>query len=121
MAYKYFNRNPNGYKIPDCVIRAISTALNINYYDVVKLLHQNAIHYRCDDLCVCCYEKLLDIDLELPHYYGNNRTVEEIADKFCNEILLLRIEGHLTTSVKGTIYDIWDCSNEIVTDFWVIK
>ena len=36
MAYKYFNRNPNGYKIPDCVIRAISTALNINYYDVVK-------------------------------------------------------------------------------------
>jgi hypothetical protein len=121
MAYKYFNRNPNGYKIPDCVIRAISTALNINYYDVVKLLHQNAIQYRCDDLCVCCYEKLLDIDLELPHYYGNNRTVKEIADKFCNEILLLRIEGHLTTSVKGTIYDIWDCSNEIVTDFWVIK
>lgn len=53
--------------------------------------------------------------------YVEKKTLKEIADKFCNEILLLRIDGHLTTSVKGTIYDIWDCSNEIVTDFWVIK
>lgn len=58
---------------------------------------------------------------ELQQYVWWLSTTEEIADKFCNEILLLRIEGHLTTSVKGTIYDIWDCSNEIVTDFWVIK
>ncbi len=121
MAFKYYNRNPNGYKIPDCVIRAISTAMQIDYYSVIKLLHKNAIMYGCDDLCVCCYEKLLDLDFELPHFFGNDRTVEEIADRFCNEILLIRIKGHLTTSMKGIIYDIWDCSKELVTDFWVIK
>lgn len=121
MAYKYHNQNPNGYHIPDCVIRAISTALNISYYEVMELLHINGQYFKCDDLSVRCYEKLLDYDFNLPHYVGNGKTAEDIASDFPNSILLLRMKGHLSTSIYGIIHDIFDCSDMIITDFWIIE
>lgn len=118
--FKYHNENPNGYHIPDCVIRALKLALNIPYYDVVKLLQVNADEFNCDCLNKLCYEKLLDIDFNLPHFIGNGNSVKKIANDFPNDILLLRMEGHITTSICGVIHDIWDCSEEICTDFWII-
>ena len=61
----YYNHNPNGYHIPDCVIRAISTALGITYFEAIKKLKVNSDLYNCDELCVCCYEKLLDYDFNI--------------------------------------------------------
>lgn len=119
--YKYHNTNPNGYHIPDCVIRAITLATNLSYYRVVELLHDNGELYQCDCLNKRCYEKLLDYDFNLPHYKSVGRTAKEIADNFPNNILLLRMDGHLSCSVNGDIYDIWDCSEEIITDFWVVR
>lgn len=118
--FKYHNENPNGYRIPDCVIRAITLAMNIPYYDVIKMLHNNGIKMKCDDLCVCCYEKLLDNDFKLPHFESYNKTAKEVANDFKDRIILLRMDGHLSCAIYGDIYDIWDCSNEIITDFWLI-
>lgn len=118
--FKYHNENPNGYTIPDCVIRAITLALGIPYYEVVELLHRNGIEMNCDDLCVCCYEKLLDFDFKLPHFESHNKTAQEVANDFKDRIVLLRMEGHLSCAIYGIIYDIWDCSDEIITDFWLV-
>lgn len=117
--FKYHNENPNGYHIPDCVIRAIRTATGIPYYEVVLLLDNNGKYYGCDCLSKKCYEKLLDSDLKLKHFKSNGKTVEEISNDFKNDILLIRIDGHLTCSVFGTVMDIWDCSKEKATDFWI--
>ena len=119
--FKYHNENPNGYHIPDCVIRAIKLALDIPYYDVVMLLQLNGDYYSCDCLNKVCYEKLLDYDYKLPHYIGNGKTAEEVASDFPNDILLLRMEGHLSCSIRGIIHDIWDCSDKIITDFWIVE
>ena len=121
MPYKYYNQNPNGYHIPDCVIRAISLAMNISYYDVMEKLHINGNIFQCDDLNVRCYEKLLDFDFDLPHFVGNGKTAEEVAIDFQDKILILRMEGHLSISIYGVIHDIWNCSKEIVTDFWIVE
>lgn len=118
--YKYHNENPNGYHIPDCVIRAIRLALDIPYYDVVMMLQLNGDFYSCDCLNKVCYEKLLDHDYRLPHYVCHGRTVEEVAENFIDDILLIRIEGHLTCSIFGVVHDIWNCEDEIVTDFWIV-
>ena len=119
--YKYYNSNPNGYHIPDCVVRAISTATGYSYYDVVCMLKNNGMMFQCDELNVKCYEKLLDLDLHFPHYKGLEYTAEKIASDFPDNILLLRMEGHLSVSICGTIHDIWDCSLQPVTDFWIVK
>ena len=118
--YKYHNENPNGYHIPDCVIRAITLAMNIPYDEVVHLLSLNGKTFQCDCLSVVCYEKLLDYDFNLPHYKGNGKTASEVAKDFPNNILLLRMDGHLSCSIHGIIHDIWDCSDCIITDFWII-
>ena len=76
--------------------------------------------YMCEELNVRCYEKLLDFDLDLPHYVGNGSTAYEVAEDFKDNILILRMEGHLSCSLFGDIWDIWDCSEEIVTDFWIV-
>ena len=120
MAYKYYNANPNGYRIPDCVIRAISTALGIDYFEVMEMLHLNGELFQCDDLSVRCYEKLLDYDFDLPHFVGNGKNAEDVALDFCDDIVILRMNGHLSVSVFGVIYDIFDCSEEIITDFWLV-
>ena len=119
--FVYHNSNPNGYHIPDCVIRAISLALDLSYYDTIYGLKRNACVFQCDELNVRCYEKLLDYDFELPHYIGNGNTAKEVAEDFPDDVLILRMKGHLSVSILGDIYDIWDCSNEIITDFWIVK
>lgn len=72
-------------------------------------------------LNVNCYQKLLDVDFELPHYLGCGMTAEEVANDFPNNTLLLRMKGHLSCSINGTIFDIFDCSSDVVTDFWIVK
>lgn len=121
MAFVYYNANPDNLKLPDCVIRAIQLAMDIPYSEVVMLLRKNADYYNCNELCVCCYEKLLDNDFKLPHFIGNGLTVDEIAKRSPNNTLLIRMDGHITCAINGVIFDLFDCSNDIVTDFWVVK
>jgi hypothetical protein len=77
--YIYHNENPQNWHVPDCVIRAITLALNIGYYEVVKMLDKNAQELSCECLNVRCYEKLLDEDLCFPHFVSKGRTAEEVA------------------------------------------
>lgn len=118
--FKYHNENPNGYHIPDCVIRAITTATNLSYYDVISKLKVNADMFQCDELNVRCYEKLLDYDFNLPHYISTNKKAKEVAYDFRNDIVILRMKGHLSVSIYGVIHDIWNCSEELITDFWIV-
>lgn len=119
--FVYHNENPNGYHIPDCVIRAITLTTGMPYYEVVRLLQRNGDFYDCDCLNKMCYEKLLDIDLKLPHFISESKTAEEVANDFQDCILLLRMDGHLSCSIFGVIHDIWNCSDKIITDFWVVE
>lgn len=121
-SYQYYNRNPDGKHLEDCVCRAISTATGLNYKAVDNLLALTASCYLCEKLCVCCYHNLLENILEYERYTCyNGETVEEIANSFPNDKLLIRINSHLTSSVKGTIYDIWDCSDKKVDCYWIVK
>lgn len=120
MSFKYHNENPYQLRLQDCVTRAISRALNIDYFDVVVMLYQNGKFNECDDLCVGCYSKLLTHDFKLPCYYGNGKTVQEVAEDFPDKILLIRIDQHLTTSRYGEIEDTWDPSYKIVDRFWIV-
>ena len=117
----YYNANPTGEKLPDCVIRATSLATNIDYNVVIWLLEDIGNAFSCDDLCVDCYSKLLTEVFCFNEYYGYGRSVEEIAENNQNNIVLIRIHGHLTCSVNGIIFDIWDCTKEECDRYWVVE
>ena len=120
--YKYLNRNPSKLHTKDCVCRAISSATGLNYDAVDNLLTMTANEYDCDKLCLCCYHNLLE---EILCYRREECefkvSVEELAERFPYNVLLMRVDGHLTCSVNGVILDIWDCSDELVDCYWIIK
>lgn len=119
--YVYHNINPENLKISDCVCRAISLALDMDYYDVEDLLVEIGDYYYCEELCVCCYSYLLEDMLGIPAHDGCGKKVEEIISQYPDDILLIRIDGHLTCSIDGKIHDIWDCTDKICDRYWIIE
>lgn len=119
--YKFYNANPLGELEQDCVCRAISTATNIDYRKIEHKLQLIGELFECEKLCVCCYHHLLEAVFGLKPKFANGKTVREVAKSYPNDILIIRIEGHLTMSDCGTVYDIWDCTQEPADIFWVVK
>lgn len=118
--YVYYNVNPTGETLPDCVTRAISLATGIDYYDVSYLLKKIGDIYSCDELCVCCYSYLLNNLFKFKRHKGNGNRIKDIIEEHNNDVLIIRIEGHLTCSMYGIVYDIWDCTDELVDIYWEV-
>lgn len=91
--------------------------LNVAYEEVLGIVLENAIKGNCDTLNVQCYRHILD-------RFEHSRTREKVRDivaQFPNDTLIIRLDGHLTCAIDGVIYDIWNCCNEVATDYWIIK
>jgi hypothetical protein len=122
MRYKFLNVNPLGEKELDCVARAITLALNKDYYEVIDELKTVAKLFNCEELCVCCYKFLLD------NVYGLERieevqgmTIYDFCHIFRKGVFLVRIKGHLTCVIDSYCYDTWDCTQEIIDIVWQVK
>lgn len=118
--FKYYNNNPLSQQEEDCVTRAISLASGYGYYQIKEKLHYVGELLECEELCVCCYKHLLDKVFEYPRLRCAGMTVGEVVEQNPDDILLIRIEGHLTCAKNGEIKDLWDCSNEYVDIVWKI-
>lgn len=118
--FKLYNNNPHNERLSDCVCRAITKATGANYYDVMDMLEENSQNNGCDCLNVECYSKMLD-DIGYESKDGNGKSVEDIVDEHKDKTLLLRLDGHLTCSVNGDIYDLWDTSRKQVEKYWIVS
>lgn len=119
--FVYYNSNPNRLEENDCVTRAIGLALNLPYNKVRSLLRQSAEENDCDELCVKCYHHLLDGFFWLVvRFCDEGETVSEIAEKYRNSRCIIRTQGHLTCSLYGKVYDIWDCLHKKVYCYWIV-
>ena len=120
--YKYYNRNPDRLHLKDCVCRAISTATDLCYEAVHNLLEISAAEFNCDELCVCCYHHLLEDILCYPRFNCDfARDVGSIAESYPHNNLIIRVNEHLTCAINGTVLDIWDCSDELVDCYWIVR
>lgn len=120
--FAYYNANIDGNEENDCVTRAIKLGTNLPYTTVSKLLDMCSYYYDCDKLCVNCYGRLLSEIFNYPiRYCDFKKTVGEIAKDYPYNTIIIRINGHLTTSVMGVIADIWDCSKKLVDCYWIVS
>lgn len=112
--FKEYNANPYGEHIDDCVIRAVSTALDMNYWDVFDSLCEYAGDNREPNQC----------NVFLPWLIKQGYEVREVTEKltlskFLNNLhqfddvedvnMLCMINGHLTVIKNGYCLDTWDC------------
>ena len=122
MSYKYFNPNPAGKNVGDCVIRAIckltgqdwdKTYLHIaiTAFELCDMPSSNAVwatylkrlgyrRYVIPDTCPDCYS----------------------IKKFCRDYprgkFLIATGNHVVTVVDGDYFDAWDSGTEIPIYFW---
>lgn len=114
--WEYCNLNPHSLRVGDCVVRAISKALNqswgttyvelsIQGYIMGDIMNSNAVWDRylhkkgytratISNDCADCY------------------SVKDFAKDHAKGTYIVGTGTHATTIINGKIYDIWDCSNE---------
>lgn len=120
--YKFLNINPLNRKEKDCVCRAISLALNEDYYTIQDKLNLVGELFNCDELCVCCYKHLLDYVYNLDRIEEvHGMTVSDFANYFYKGIYIVRVPSHCTCIINGIVYDIWDCRDEVIDIVWEVK
>lgn len=123
--FKEYNANPYGENIDDCVIRAISVALNMNYWDVFDALCEYAGDNREPNQC----------NVFLPWLIKQGYEVREVTEKltlskFLNNLhkfdsveevnMLCMVNGHLTVIKNGYCLDTWD-AGRYKLNFIIIK
>lgn len=118
--YVYYNRNPNGDIDIDCVTRAISTAFEIPYDDVAEMLEKYGYQHYCEELEVDCYSKMLERKFHILPQDAHGEKIGEVAIDHLNDRLLIRTDGHLTCSINGMVYDIWNCTDKIADRYWIV-
>lgn len=128
--YKEYSANFKNKKTTDCVVRAISVALNKSWIETFKELSRYTLEtgYMWNDNGVCGFKKFLKLKgydkQKMPRRKDNTRYtvkefIEELADK--NSIYIISVAGHLTVVKNLTLIDTWDCSYKSVGNYWIIK
>ena len=117
--YKFANKNPLGNYANDCVIRGISMATGKSWDEIYERLSDIAQFEgtMMDDRKFVI--RYLDTKYDrVPELY---KTVGEIADAYADNILLITMDGHITCSKYGVIYDSFDPRAHLVEDAWIVK
>lgn len=118
------NPNPLKKEVPDCVIRAISIALNKNWYDVyddVCHVGRNECNMPSSDsvwgryLYQCGFEPFL-----LPESCPRCTTVSAFSRLFPEGTYIIGTGHHAVAVIDGNYYDSWDSGNEVPSFFWKI-
>lgn len=120
--YIFFNNNPKGLKIGDCVVRAISAALNQTwertYIDLciegfvfrdmpnansvwdAYLRNKGFVKHIVPDTCPDCY------------------TIDQFAEDHPQGTYIVATGSHVVCVRDSEILDNWDSSNEIPTYYY---
>lgn len=117
--FRYWNENPMGKKVSDCVTRAIKLASGLPYSTIRKKLFHTKELLDCESpYCTTCYSFLVQQVLGGVPTNCNGMTVGEFADRHQKGTYLIRIEGHLTSVINGNLYDTHDCRHRYCDLAW---
>lgn len=123
--YVYKNVNPKNKKTADCVIRAISEASGLDYYDVYERLYNISLktgwilnEKRVEDKLLA---ELGFIKYKQPKKPNNTKyTIRELNCLIKEtDVVVVRIAGHLTCVKNNTCYDTWDCTRKTISNYYI--
>ena len=123
--YVYYNPNPFGKQVGDCVIRAICkimhltwdeayTAICLRGFDMKDMPASNSVWGSY--LVSKGFRSHL-----LPARCPNCYTVKNFCEEYCKGYYLLATGAHVIAIVNGDYYDAWDSGDEIPILYWERK
>ena len=119
------NPNPAHKEVPDCVIRALSIALNKRWTDVYDdLCRLGRIEYNvpCADSVWGKY--LYEMGFEpfiLPESCPKCITIEAFTWMYPRGIFIIGTGSHAVAVIDGDYYDSWDSGSMSPSFFWRIR
>jgi len=118
------NPNPYGKEVPDCVIRAICIALNMDWYDVyddLTALGRQVCNMPSADTVWGRYLYSLGFEpFLLPATCPRCVTIQEFARYFPRGVYIIGTGSHAVAVIDGNYYDSWDSGKEVPSFFWRI-
>lgn len=117
--YKFYNENPLNIYEDDCVVRAISCATGRSWDYVYDYLSDIA---QYEGTLMDKRDFVIDyLDRTYTRIYVPKNSVGYISSLYPNNILLITMNGHITCSKYGVIYDTFDCRNREAEYVWIVK
>lgn len=114
--YKYYQPNKKDLKdkYGDCVIRALTKAMNKEWLEVFEELLPYARQLQCMPSEKLCYETYLKANgfeyVGISNKKGSKRpTVDRFAKDHKQGTYVLNVANHIVAVVDGIYYDKWDC------------
>ena len=125
MSYKYYQPNSKDLKdkYGDCVIRALTKALNMEWLQVFDEIQPISRELQVPFNCRPCYEKYVE-NKGFKYYGVSNKkgakrpTVEMFTKEHKVGTYILRVAHHLVTVVDGVYYDTWDSGKCCLYGYW---
>lgn len=123
--YKYYQPNKKDIKdkYADCVIRALTKSLDMQWLNVFDELQPISRDMQAPYNCKPCYEYFLST--KGFKYYGVSNTkgvkrptVQSFAEEHASGIYILRVAHHIVTVMDGYYYDTWDCGKKSLYGYW---
>lgn len=122
MSYVFFNPNPSGKRIGDCVVRAIAKlteqSWDDTYIDIALKGYELADMPSSNSVWAAVLRqrgfRRFIISDECPDCY----TVRDFCADFPRGAFLLATGSHVVTVIDGDYYDAWDSGSEVPVAFW---
>ena len=118
------NPNPCGKETPDCVLRAICIALNMDWfqvYDDLCALARSECNVPTADAVWGKYLYTLGFQpFLLPRSCPQCVTVDAFTRMYPVGTYIIGTGSHAVAIIDGNYYDSWDSGNEISSFFWKI-
>ena len=119
------NPNPAQKEVPDCVIRAISIALNqpwIQTFDELYSVARAEFNMPSADSVWGLYLHLKGFEpFLLPDRCPSCITIDAFTKEYPYGTFIIGTGSHAVAAVNGNYYDSWDSGQEIASFFWRIK
>ena len=129
--FYYYNANPKNRITTDCVTRALCTALDIPYNQVVIELAELQCKTGYDTSDKALFDKYLQAKGWTKYKQPRKRdNTKYTGEEFCRELskengcfnykrVVANIGGHhIVAIIDGRVHDIWDSTSKCIGNYW---
>lgn len=113
--WKKLNVNPLGRNVDDCTVRALATALNIDWdlaHDLLCEASRNmATMPHADEVMSAILRGYGFNRAAIPNACPDCYDAEDFCIDHPHGVYVLGFGGHVATVIDGVLYDTWDSSN----------
>lgn len=124
--FTFYNANPKNKFTCDCVARAICTALDEPYENVLREMFEMQIKTGYEYTDVKCYGKYLEskgwVKVKQPRKDDNTKfTGKEFCELYKGTCVAHLGGNHIVCIKSGKVYDTWDSTYGCIGNYWIKK